>query len=128
MTLAEVCVRRPVFSVMLIGFLVVLGIFSFRDLGVDLFPKADPATVFVNVRLPGASPEEMVTQIVLPIEDVVSTISRMSTAFASSRRQTVRNTSSAKVYELPMRCDLIAMMPECVSLAERLSARPQSRS
>ena len=55
MTLAEVCVRRPVFSVMLIGFMVVLGIFSFRDLGVDLFPKADPATVFVNVRLPGVA-------------------------------------------------------------------------
>ncbi len=75
MTLAEICVKRPVFSVMLIGFLVVLGIFSFRDLGVDLFPKADPATVFVNVRLPGASPEEMTTQVVLPIEDAISTIS-----------------------------------------------------
>ncbi|MGH9851649.1 MAG: efflux RND transporter permease subunit, partial [Blastocatellia bacterium] len=75
MTLAEVCVKRPVFSVMLIGFLVVLGIFSFRELGVDLFPKADPATVFVNVRLPGASPEEMVTQVVLPIEEAVSVIS-----------------------------------------------------
>ena len=75
MTLAEICVKRPVFSVMLIGFLVVLGIFSFRDLGVDLFPKADPATVFVSVRLPGAQPEEMVTQVVLPIEEALSTIS-----------------------------------------------------
>jgi len=45
MTLAELCVKRPVFAVMLITFLVVLGVFSFRDLGVDLFPKADPATV-----------------------------------------------------------------------------------
>ncbi len=60
---------------MLIGFLVVLGLFSFRDLGVDLFPKADPATVFVSVKLPGAQPEEMVTQIVLPIEEALSTIS-----------------------------------------------------
>jgi HAE1 family hydrophobic/amphiphilic exporter-1 len=60
---------------MLIGFLVVLGIFSFRDLGVDLFPKADPATVFVSVLLPGAQPEEMVTQVVLPIEEALSTIS-----------------------------------------------------
>ncbi|HKC89550.1 MAG TPA: efflux RND transporter permease subunit [Blastocatellia bacterium] len=75
MTLAEVCVKRPVFSVMLIGFLVVLGIFSFRDLGVDLFPKADPATVFISVSLPGAQPEEMVTQVALPIEESLSTIS-----------------------------------------------------
>ena len=54
MTLAEVCVRRPVFTTMLILFLVVLGVFSFLDLGVDLFPQADPessrgrATAFVT--------------------------------------------------------------------------------
>ena len=75
MTLAELCVKRPVFAVMLISFLVVLGIFSFRDLGVDLFPKADPATVTINVRLPGATSEEVTTQVVLPLEESVSTIS-----------------------------------------------------
>src|SRR5262245_29886501 len=75
MTLAELCVKRPVFAVMLISFLVVLGIFSFRDLGVDLFPKADPATVSINISLPGATPEEMSTQVVLPIEAAVNTIS-----------------------------------------------------
>ena len=53
MTIAELCVKRPVFAVMLIGFLLVLGIFSFRDLGVDLFPKADPPVVSVSVKLPG---------------------------------------------------------------------------
>ena len=75
MTLAELCVKRPVFAVMLISFLVVLGVFSFRDLGVDLFPKADPATVTINVRLPGATSEEVTTQVVLPLEEAVSTIS-----------------------------------------------------
>ena len=54
--LSELCVRRPVFATMLVTSLVVLGIFSFRDLGVDLFPKADPATVNVRLQLPGASP------------------------------------------------------------------------
>src|SRR2546422_5173292 len=57
MKLADVCVARPVFAVMLIAFLVTLGIFSYRTLGVDLFPRADPATVYVGVELPGASPE-----------------------------------------------------------------------
>src|SRR6185503_56759 len=75
MTLAELCVKRPVFAVMLITFLVVLGVFSFRDLGVDLFPKADPATVTINVRLPGATSEEVTTQVVLPLEEAISTIS-----------------------------------------------------
>jgi len=75
MTLAGLCVRRPVFAVMLVSFLVVLGLFSFRDLGVDLFPKADPATVNVTIRLPGATPEEVTTQVIMPIEDVLSTLS-----------------------------------------------------
>jgi hydrophobe/amphiphile efflux-1 (HAE1) family protein len=75
MTLAELSVKRSVFAVMLVGFLVVLGLFSFRELGVDLFPKADPATVNINVRLPGATPEEITTQVVMPLEEALSTIS-----------------------------------------------------
>ncbi len=74
MTIAELCVKRPVFAVMLIGFLLVLGIFSFRDLGVDLFPKTDPATVTINVQLPGATAEEVMTQVILPLEEAVSSI------------------------------------------------------
>ena len=75
MSLSEICVRRPVFAFMLIMFLVTLGVFSFLDLGVDLFPKTDPATVYVRVRLPGASPEEVVSQIILPLEETVASVS-----------------------------------------------------
>ena len=72
--LSELCVRRPVFATMLVMSLVVLGIFSFRDLGVDLFPKADPATVNVALSLPGASPDEMATSVVEPMEEALSGI------------------------------------------------------
>jgi len=73
--IAELCVKRPVFAVMLISFLVVLGLFSFHDLGVDLFPRADPAVVTVNVALKGATPEEVNTQIILPLEEAISSVS-----------------------------------------------------
>jgi len=59
---------------MLIMFLVVMGVFSFVDLGVDLFPKSDPATVNVRIRLPGASPEEMVSQVILPLEENIAAV------------------------------------------------------
>jgi len=75
MKLAEICVRHPVFTVMLIAFLVTLGVFSYRGLAVDLFPKADPATINVEVLLPGATPDEMVTGVVLPLEDAISSVS-----------------------------------------------------
>ena len=40
--LSEFCVRRPVSATMLVMSLVVLGTFSFRGLGVDLFPRPIP--------------------------------------------------------------------------------------
>ena len=92
MTLPEICVKRPVFSVMLIGFLLVLGIFSFRDLGVDLFPKADPATVSVQVKLPGATPEEITTQIILPLEEAISSISGLDELDSSANEGAARLT------------------------------------
>ena len=73
--LSELCVRRPVFATMLVMSLVVVGLFSFRDLGVDLFPKADPATVNVRIQLPGASADEIATVAIEPLEEALSSIS-----------------------------------------------------
>jgi HAE1 family hydrophobic/amphiphilic exporter-1 len=90
MTLAELCVRRGVFAVMLVAFLVVLGIFSFRELGVDLFPKADPATVSIEVSLPGATPEEVTTQVILPLEEALSAISGLDELTSTAMEGTAR--------------------------------------
>ena len=81
--LSELCVRRPVFATMLVMSLVVLGIFSFRDLGVDLFPRADPATVNVSLRLPGAAPDEMTSAVIMPMENALSGISGIDTMSAT---------------------------------------------
>jgi HAE1 family hydrophobic/amphiphilic exporter-1 len=70
----EVFVRRPVFTTMLLVSLVVLGLASFVQLGVDIFPKVDLPTITITTRLPGASPEEIESQITKPIEEVVNTI------------------------------------------------------
>jgi HAE1 family hydrophobic/amphiphilic exporter-1 len=60
---------------MLILALVVVGIFSYFSLGVDLYPKVDIPTVMVVVANPGASPEEIETEISKKVEDAVNTIS-----------------------------------------------------
>ncbi|MEK7700673.1 MAG: efflux RND transporter permease subunit [candidate division NC10 bacterium] len=74
MGVLEVFVRRPVFTTMLLASLVVLGLASFVQLGVDIFPKVDLPTITITTRLPGASPEEIESQITKPIEEVVNTI------------------------------------------------------
>lgn len=73
--LAEICVKRPVFATMLILSLVVVGAFSFLSLGVDLFPKIDFPTVTITVVNPGATPQEIETEITERIEEAVNTIS-----------------------------------------------------
>ncbi|MBI2686220.1 MAG: efflux RND transporter permease subunit [Acidobacteria bacterium] len=72
--LAEICVARPVFAVMLIMALVVIGAVSYSKLGVDRFPDVDLPIVSVRTVLPGASPEEMESAVTRWVEDSVATV------------------------------------------------------
>jgi len=72
--LAEICIRRPVFAAMIILALVVVGAASYSGLGVDRFPSVDLPTVSVRTNLPGASTEEMETEVSQKIEEVVNTV------------------------------------------------------
>jgi HAE1 family hydrophobic/amphiphilic exporter-1 len=73
-TLAEVCIKRPVFAVMLILAMVVVGTTAFMNLGVDRLPSVDLPTVSIRTSLPGASPEETESQVAQVIEEVVNTV------------------------------------------------------
>lgn len=75
MTISEVCIRRPVFTWVLVAVPVVLGIVAYNELGVDLFPKVDFPIVAVTTILPGASVEEMETSVAKPIEEAINTVS-----------------------------------------------------
>src|SRR3954466_10619899 len=82
--LAQLCVKRPVFATMLVMSLVVVGIFCYFGLGVDLFPKVDIPTVAVVIANPGASPEESETEISKKVEDAVNTISMVDEVRSTS--------------------------------------------
>ncbi|MEQ1897321.1 MAG: efflux RND transporter permease subunit [Vicinamibacterales bacterium] len=76
--LAELCVKRPVFATMLIVSLTVMGVYSFFGLGVDFFPNIDIPTVAVTVTNPGASAEQIESEITKKVEGAVNTISGIS--------------------------------------------------
>ncbi len=82
--LAKLCVRRPVFATMLILSLVVVGVFSYFSLGVDLFPKVDIPTVSILTEDRGASPQEIETEVSKRIEDAVNTISQVDEVRSTS--------------------------------------------
>src|SRR3979411_1982706 len=73
--LAALCVKRPVFTTVLILSLTVIGAFSFARLGVDQFPKIDFPTCVVTTVQPGAGPEQIDTEITDKVEEAVNTIS-----------------------------------------------------
>jgi HAE1 family hydrophobic/amphiphilic exporter-1 len=64
--------------------ILVVGWFSYRELGLDLMPKTDVPVVNVQVQLPGASAEEVETQLTKPLEEAVNTINGIDELRASS--------------------------------------------
>src|SRR5919206_1392516 len=82
--LAEICVRRPVFSTVIILALTVIGGFSFFTLGVDRFPKIDIPTVSVTTTNTGAAPQEMETEVTDVIEGAVNTATGIDELRSSS--------------------------------------------
>ena len=75
MTISDVCIKRPVFTWVLVALPVVLGIVAYGSLGVDLFPNVDFPVCTVTTVLPGSGVEEMETTVTKPIEDIVNTVS-----------------------------------------------------
>ena len=74
MNLAEICIRRPVFTVMMTMALVVMGLVSYGGLGLDLMPKMDLPIIRIFATLPGGNPEEIETQIAKPIEEACNAV------------------------------------------------------
>jgi hydrophobic/amphiphilic exporter-1 (mainly G- bacteria), HAE1 family len=72
--LAEICVKRPVFALMIIMALTVAGLVAFPQLGVDRYPRTDLPTVTIRTTYPGAASQEVESEISQVIEDAVATV------------------------------------------------------
>src|SRR5947209_20487955 len=82
--LAELSVRRPVLASVLILGLVFLGLVSYSRLTVERWPNIDIPFVAVSVRVPGASPEEVESEVTNKNESAVNTISGIDRVSSNS--------------------------------------------
>lgn len=73
---------------MIVGLFVVLGLYSFYRIGVELLPALNTPYVTVSVKYPGANAESVEQQVVKPLEDALSSVSNVKkiTATASAER------------------------------------------
>jgi hydrophobic/amphiphilic exporter-1 (mainly G- bacteria), HAE1 family len=84
MKLTQIAVDNPVFATMMMVALLVLGLFSYRQLGIDQFPNVDFPIVVVSTDYPGASPETVETEISRKIEEQVNAIAGLKTLTSRS--------------------------------------------
>jgi len=74
MILSDLSVKQPVFATMMMVALVVLGIFSYRELSIDLFPNVDLPVVTIQTLYPGVAPETVETEVTKRIEEAINPI------------------------------------------------------
>ena len=74
MTLSELCIRRPVMTVLLSIATVIAGAVAYVKIPVAALPSFNTPVISVSASLPGASPENMAASVALPLEKEFSTI------------------------------------------------------
>ena len=98
MNITDLCLRRPVFAWMMmfatIMFgLIALGVFpGTTGMGVSQFPDVNNPTVTVSMTWNGASPEDIETGLVNPIEDVLAQVTGVLEIDSQSKQNSARVT------------------------------------
>lgn len=77
MNLTKFSIDRPIGICMAVAFFVVLGLFSFYRIGVELLPALNTPYVTVSVNYDGANAESIEQQVVKPMEDALSSVSNL---------------------------------------------------
>ncbi|HEX2531240.1 MAG TPA: efflux RND transporter permease subunit, partial [Burkholderiaceae bacterium] len=84
MNISELCIRRPVMTVLLSIAIVVVGIFAYSKLPIAALPSYNTPVINVTAALPGASPEIMAASVATPLEKQFSTIAGLALISSSN--------------------------------------------
>jgi HAE1 family hydrophobic/amphiphilic exporter-1 len=74
MFLSEISIRRPVFASVMMLTLVILGIFSYRHLNIDMYPDVEMPVLTISTLYKGAPPESVEREVTRKIEEAVNPI------------------------------------------------------
>ena len=91
MFLSDASIKRPIAMSCLIIGLTLLGFNSWRKMGLELMPKMDMPYITIVTVYPGASPEELETDVAKRIEDAVGTIDGLKHVSSSCMENVCQN-------------------------------------
>ena len=92
MNLTRFSIQRPIGISMIVGLFVVLGLYSFYRIGVELLPALNTPYVTVSVKYPGANAESVEQQVVKPLEDALSSVSNVKKITSNAMSEYARVT------------------------------------
>jgi len=128
--LSELCIRRPVMTVLLSLAVIVAGVIAYGGLPVAALPSYDAPTISVTASLPGASPETMASSVATPLERQFSTISGVAVISSTS---TVGSTSITLEFDQDRNIDSAAIDVQAAllraqrALPEEMTSPPDYR-
>lgn len=106
MHLSELCIRRPVMTILVMASLLLAGFFGYRQLPIAAIPRIDVPTIQVSAQLPGASPDTMAVSVAAPLERQFATIAGVTNITSSS---TEGSTSITLEFDLNRAIDAAAL-------------------
>ena len=130
MNISELCIRRPVMTVLLCASVVVAGILAYLKIPVAALPSYNTPVINVSASLPGASPETMASSVALPLEKQFSTIAGLNII---SSTNTLGNTSITLEFDPSRDIDAAAVDVQAAllraqrSLPEEMTQLPSYR-
>lgn len=85
MSLYESSVRKPVMTSIIFIAVVLLGLFSYNELPIDLLPKIETNTILVMTTYEGASASDVETNVTRPLESSLNTVSNLKNIKSTSK-------------------------------------------
>ncbi|HZS41376.1 MAG TPA: efflux RND transporter permease subunit [Polyangia bacterium] len=122
MSITDVCLERPVFAWMIMAGTMLFGIIAVTRIGVSQYPDVDNPTISVSVQWPGASPEDIETGLINPLEDAMSQVTGVQTLTSSAKQGSARLTAT---FDLSRNIDL-ALQDTQAKIAQAQRSLPPS--
>ncbi len=85
MKIYESAVRKPIMTILVFVGVIILGLFSLRNLSVDLMPKIEMNVLMVITTYQGASAADIETNVTRPLENVLNTVPNLKKLSSTSR-------------------------------------------
>ena len=85
MKIYESAVRKPIMTILVFVGVIILGLFSLRNLSVDLMPKIEMNVLMVITTYQGASAADIETNVSRPLENVLNTVPNLKKLTSTSR-------------------------------------------